>query len=326
VFSILSAAGASRLPAIERGLQAEKDRPAMTDPVNETRRSFVVTSLVAAFGLMAGVVAIKAAQGNVGMPERPIHTDTTGLDAGNIHVPVADGRIRAYCAMPSFSGSYPVVLVAHESTGLDEHIRDLCRRFAKLGYVAVAPDLFARQGDAATIRDRYERAIKIVSGVTDSQVMTDLDAAAACAGALPRADGSRLAITGFGWGGRIVWLYAAHNPVLKAAVSWYGADWATTPLRPQNPVDVVADLKCPVMALHGAADEVIPQAIVIKRQDACRAHRKQCALRFYPGVGHGFNIEGHRNYRADATADAWALMLAWFRQHGAAPGAPVAIV
>jgi carboxymethylenebutenolidase len=290
----------------------------------ETRRSFVTSMLIAYGTVVGGVLGIKGIQGFATAVDEPRHTDTAGLVAGDVGVPVADGTIPAYRAMPELGGPHPIVLVVHESSGVNEHVREVCRRLAKLGYVAVAPDLFYRQGNAAAIGDHNERVARIISKVPDAEVMSDLDTAAAYAEGLPQADAARLAITGFGWGGRMVWLYAARNPALKAAVSWYGPDRPPNPLRPKNPVDVIADLKSPVLALHGAADEIIPQSAVLKRQAACRTQHKECAYQFYAGAQHGFNIEGRQHYRADAAKAGWARMLAWFKQYGAAPDGTVA--
>jgi carboxymethylenebutenolidase len=218
--------------------------------------------------------------------------------------------------MPAQGGPFPTVLVVHEILGVHEHIKDICRRLAKLGYFAIAPDLFARQGNAAAMKSIPEVIAKIVSKVPDAEVMSDLDATAAYARSTGKADTTRLAVTGFCWGGRIVWLYAAHNPQLKAAVSWYGPDRAASPLTPKNPIDVIPQLKCPVLALDGAADQVIPVATVEKRQAACVAAHKVCAYKIYPGAPHGFNADYRPSYRAGAAKDGWARMLAWFREHG----------
>jgi carboxymethylenebutenolidase len=271
-----------------------------------SRRGFVTTSVATGFALAAGPVSAEV-----------IHTDTAGLDAGEVKVPTADGSIPAYRAMPAAGGPFPTVLVVHEIFGLHEHIQDVCRRLAKAGFYAIAPDLYARQGNPVAMTDIKQVIATIVSKVPDAEVMSDLDATAAFAKASGKGDTARLAVTGFCWGGRIVWLYAAHNPDLKAAVSWYGPDRIATPLTPKNPVDVIAELKCPVLALHGGADMAIPQATIEKRQATCEADHKVCAFKIYPGVPHGFNADYRPSYRADAAKDGWARMLAWFKQYGA---------
>ena len=203
-----------------------------------TRRGFVMTSLITGFALSVQPVSAET-----------IHTDATGLDAGEVKVPVADGSIPAYRAMPDAGGPFPTVLVVQEIFGVHEHIKDICRRFAKLGYYAIAPELYARQGNPAEISDIKELVAKIVSKVPDAQVMSDLDASEAYAKSTGKADTEKLAITGFCWGGRITWLYAAHNPDLKAAVAWYGPiDRPRTTLQPKYPIDLATDLKCPCSA------------------------------------------------------------------------------
>jgi carboxymethylenebutenolidase len=269
-----------------------------------TRRGFVMTSLATGFALSVQPVSAEA-----------IHTDAAGLTAGEVKVPVADGSIPAYRAMPDTGGPFPTVLVVQEIFGVHEHIKDICRRLAKLGYFAIAPELYARQGNPAEISDIKELIAKIVSKVPDAEVVSDLDATAAYARSTDKADTQKLAVTGFCWGGRIVWLYAAHNPDLKAAVAWYGPDRVTSPLTPKNPIDVIPQLKCPVLALDGAADQAIPVATVEKRQAACVAAHKVCAYQLYPDAPHGFNADYRPSYRADAAKDGWARMLAWFKEH-----------
>src|SRR4051795_13002547 len=213
--------------------------------VDFTRRGFVVTSLAAGFALSVQPVSAQT-----------IATDTEGLEAGEVKIPVADGQIPAYRAMPAKGGPFPVVLVVQEIFGVHEHIKDICRRFAKLGYLAVAPALYARQGDVSKIEDFREIIAKVVSKVPDAQVMSDLDATVAWAKETGKADTARLGVTGFCWGGRIVWLYSTHNPSLKAGVAWSGrlASDTKTDLQPKYPLDVVADLKAPVLGLYGEAD------------------------------------------------------------------------
>jgi carboxymethylenebutenolidase len=272
-----------------------------------SRRGFVVTSLATGFALAVEPVSAQT-----------IHTDSKGLVADEVKVPVNGGAIPAYRAMPAQGGPFPTVLVVHEIFGVHEHIQDICRRLAKLGYFAIAPELFARQGNAAGIANIAEIGPKIYSKVPDAEVISDLDATAAFAKSTGKADMSRLAVTGFCWGGRIVWLYAAHNLELKAAVAWYGPDVPVSASRPKNPIDVIAQLKCPVLALHGADDRIIPEATVEKRQAACEAAHKICAFKIYPGAPHGFNADYRPSYRPEAAKDGWARMLVWFRKYGAA--------
>ncbi len=275
-------------------------------PSDWTRRGFVMTSLIAGFALSVRPVSAET-----------IHTDRTGLDAGEVKISVADGSIPAYRAMPDKGGPFPTVLVVQEIFGVHEHIKDLCRRLAKLGYYAIAPELYARQGNPAEISDIKELIAKIVSKVPDEQVMSDLDATVVYAKSTGKADTSKLAVTGFCWGGRIAWLYAAHQPALKAAAAWYGVARAHSELTPTNPLDVIPDLKCSVLALYGGADKNIPQELIDKRQAACKEAGKTCDAIVYPDAPHGFNADYRPSYRPEAAKDGWAKMLAWFKQNGA---------
>jgi len=273
-----------------------------------SRRGFVMTSLATGFALSVQPVSAQA-----------ITTDTNGLDAGEVKVPVADGSMPAYRAMPNQSGPFPTVLVVQEIFGVHEHIKDLCRRFAKAGYYAIAPELYSRQGNPAAISDTQELIKTIVSKVPDAQVMADLDAAAAYAKSTGKADTARLAVTGFCWGGRIVWLYAAHNPQLKVAVAWYGSiDRPRTELQPKYPIDLAADLKAPVLGLYGAADTGIPVESVERMRAACKAANKTCEIVIYPDTPHGFNADYRPSYRAEQAKEGWTKMLAWFKDHGVA--------
>ncbi len=273
-----------------------------------TRRGFVMTSLISGFALSMQPVSAET-----------ITTDTNGLDAGEVKVPVADGSIPAYRAMPAQGGPFPTVLVVQEIFGVHEHIKDICRRLAKAGYYAIAPELYARQGNPAGISDIQELIKTIVSKVPDTQVMSDLDATVAYAKASGKADTARLAVTGFCWGGRIVWLYAAHNPSLKAAVAWYGPiDRPRTELQPKYPIDLAPDLKAPVLGLYGGADQSIPVESVKKMQEACKKAGKTCQITIYPDTPHGFNADYRPSYRAAAAKDGWAKMMAWLKDHGVA--------
>jgi carboxymethylenebutenolidase len=270
-----------------------------------TRRGFVMTSLITGFTLAAQPVSAEA-----------ITTDANGLDAGEVKVPVADGSIPAYRAMPAQGGPFPTVLVIQEVFGVHEHIKDVCRRLAKLGYYAIAPELYARQGDPSKYTDIPTLISEIVVKVPTDQVMSDLDATVVYAKASGKADTTRLAVTGFCWGGWATWMYAAHDPALKAAVSWYGTDRKLSDLTPQNPADVAADAKCPVLAFYGGQDQSIPKETIEKRQAACKTAGKTCELKVYPDAPHGFNADYRPSYRADDAKDAWGRMLAWFKDHG----------
>jgi carboxymethylenebutenolidase len=209
--------------------------------------------------------------------------------------------------------------VIQEIFGVHEHIRDVCRRLARLGYFAVATELYARQGDVHGMTDIQEVVTKVVARVPDAQVLSDLDATVAWAAASGKADATRLGITGFCWGGRIVWLYAAHSPALKAGVAWYGRlEGTADPLHPKHPIDVAADLKAPVLGLYGAADTGIPVESVEKMRAALRAAGARSEIVLYPDAPHGFHADYRPSYRAGPAAQGWQRMLEWFRSHGVA--------
>jgi carboxymethylenebutenolidase len=273
-----------------------------------SRREFVVTTL--AIGFAMAVRPVSAAT---------ITTDTRGLEAGEVKIPVETGEIPAYRAMPDKGGPFPTVLVVQEIFGVHEHIKDICRRFAKLGYFAVAPELYARQGDVSKLTDIKEIIAKVVSKVPDAQVMSDLDATVAWAKKTGKADTAKLGITGFCWGGRIVWLYAAHNKDLKAGVAWYGRLITDKdPLHPKNPIDLVADLKAPVLGLYGGADMGIPNDTVEKMQKALKEAKKPCEIVLYPDTPHGFHADYRDSYRKDKAEDGWKRLQEWFKKNGVA--------
>ncbi|OWJ65360.1 dienelactone hydrolase family protein [Inquilinus limosus] len=270
-----------------------------------TRRGFAMTSLIAGFALATRPVSAAA-----------ITTDTEGLEAGEVQVPVKDGTVPAYRARPKAGGPAPVILVVQEIFGVHEHIKDICRRLAKIGYYAIATELYARQGDASKISDINQLISTIVSKVPDAQVMSDLDATAAFAAA-DGGDAARLGITGFCWGGRIVWLYAEHNPKLKAGVAWYGKLVGDpTPLQPRNPIDLVADLHAPVLGLYGGADTGIPVETVRRMESVAKAAGKTVEMVVYPDTPHAFNADYRPSYRQGPAEDGWKRLQAWFRAHG----------
>jgi len=272
-----------------------------------SRRGFVMTSLASGFALAAGPVSAQT-----------ITTDTNGLVAGEVKVPTADGEMPAYRAMPDKGGPFPTVLVIQEVFGVHEHIKDVVRRFAKAGYYAIAPELYARQGDASKYTDIPKLISEIVVKVPTDQVMSDLDAAVIYAKSTGKADTAKLGVTGFCWGGFATWMYAAHNPALKAAVAWYGGSRKITDLTPQNPEDIAQDVHCPVLAFYGGKDPSIPPEIIQKREDACKAAGKTCEVKVYPEAQHGFNADYRPSYNAEAAKDAWAMMMAWFKKYGVA--------
>jgi carboxymethylenebutenolidase len=282
------------------------DLDVMAPRTSWSRRGFVMTSLVTGFAISMQPVSAQT-----------ITTDTAGLEAGEVKVKTRDGEMPAYRAMPDKGGPFPTVLVVHEAWGVHEHVKDLCRRLAKAGYYAIASELYARQGNAGAAKDMDEIR-KIMAAVPTEQVMSDLDATVAYAKASGKADTAKLAITGFCWGGYATWMYATHNSGLKAAVPWYGGDRAKSELIPKNPIDVIAELKCPVLAIYGGKDQSIPKETIDKRQEACKAAGKTCEFKIYPEAPHGFNADYRPSYRADDAMDAWNQMLAWFKKNGVA--------
>jgi carboxymethylenebutenolidase len=280
--------------------------------VTPSRREFVVTTL--ATGFAAAVLPVSA---------ETITTDAKGLEAGEVKIPTKyddkEGEMPAYRAMPEKGGPFPVVLVVEEIFGVHEHIKDICRRLAKAGYLAVAPELLARQGDVSKMTDIPEIISKVVSKVPDAQVMADLDATVAWAKKGGKGDTAKLGVTGFCWGGRNVWLYAAHNKDLKAGVAWYGRLVGKgTDLQPKYPIDLVASLKAPVLGLYGGKDQGIPQDTVGKMRKAIKEEKKTAEIVVYDDAGHGFNADYRPSYNKEAAEDGWKRMLAWFKKHGAA--------
>ena len=277
-----------------------------------TRREFVrdtlrVASLAAGFALAVQPVSAQT-----------IHTDANGLTAGEVQIPTADGHIPGYRAMPTKGKQFPVVLVVQEIFGVHEHIKDVCRRFAKRGYFAVAPELFARQGDVSQLAD-ISQIMPIVAKVPDVQVMSDLDAAVAFAARSGHGDTGRLGITGFCWGGRIVWLYAAHSAHLKAGVAWYGRlVGSPDPLHPQNPIDIAAALKAPVLGLYGGQDQGITQASIAEMRAKLAAAHQPGEIIVYPDAGHGFHADYRPSYNVKDAADGDKRMYEWFKRHGEA--------
>ena len=272
-----------------------------------SRRAFMGTALAATgFALAAGPATAQA-----------IATDAGGLDAGPVLIPARDRELPAYAARSKGGKPAPIVLVVQEIFGVHEYIRDICRRLAKLGYVAVAPELYVRQGDPSQIADIPALMKTIVAKVPDEQVMADLDAAAAWAAKSAGGDADRLGVTGFCWGGRITWLYAAHNPRLKAGVAWYGrlvGDVSEN--NPRHPLDVAGQIKAPVLGLYGGADQGIPLDSVEKMRAALKGSKSEIVV--YDGAPHAFHADYRPSYREQPAKDGWNRMLAWFTANGVA--------
>jgi carboxymethylenebutenolidase len=277
-----------------------------------SRRDVMKHTLSSGFALAVSPIADTA-----------LATDEHGLEAGEVKIPTSAGEIPAYRAFPSGDPKrkLPVLLVVHEIFGVHEHIKDLCRRFAKQGYFAVAPDLFVRQGDASKIADMKQLFKDIVSKASDEQVLGDLDATVAWASKEAAADVARLGITGFCWGGRITWLYAAHQPKLKAAVAWYGRlTGDKDPLHPKHPLDVADELKIPVLGLYGGMDQGITLDSIGKMKAALATSKSAPAQRsefhIYPEAGHAFAADYRPSYRKADAEDGFSRLHAWLKAHG----------
>jgi carboxymethylenebutenolidase len=295
----------------------------MNDPVNQaefdsltptqdfTRRSFVQTAIGSGFA--AAVLPVVA--------QNVITTPSDGLTVGEVTIEVNGFKMPAYRAAPAGGKNLPVVLVISEIFGVHEHIADVAKRFARLGYLAIAPELFVRQGDAGSYGEVAKLMSEVISKVPDAQVMGDLDATVAWA-ARNGGDPARLAVTGFCWGGRITWLYAAHNPQVKAGVAWYGRLVGdATALAPRHPVDLAGELKAPVLGLYGEKDGGIPLDTVEKMKTALAAGSvaaKRSEFVVYPDAPHAFHADYRPSYRAAAAQDGWARCLAWFKAQGLA--------
>lgn len=277
------------------------------------RRGFLVGAV--GTGFAAAVAPVGALRAQV------IRTDAQGLTAGEVRIPVKDGQMAAYRAQPAGRTGLPTVLVVHEVFGVHEHIQDVCRRLAKAGYLAVAPQLFARQGDPSRYQAVAEIASEIVSKVADAQVMADLDAAAAWAGG-NGGDSGKLGITGFCWGGRIVWMYSAHQPRLKAGVAWYGRlTTAVTRETPTHPHDVAEKLNAPVLGLYGGDDPGIPLQTVEDMRTRLSFGGKAAEaseIVVYPDAPHAFNADYRPTFRKAPAEDGWKRMQAWFARWGVA--------
>jgi carboxymethylenebutenolidase len=275
------------------------------------RTAMVATALGSSFALSVQPVCAQTM----------ITTPADGLMAGEVKVKTKDGKeMAAYRAMPATGQGFGTILVVQEIFGVHAHIADLCRRFAKAGYYAIAPELYFRQGDPKGYTEIPKLMSEVVAKVPDEQVMGDLDAAVAFAKGEGKADTAKLGVTGFCWGGRIVWLYAATNPGLKAGVAWYGrVVGEATPLTPKHPVDIAKELKAPVLGLYGGADTGIPNDTVDKMREALKAGSpaaQKSRIDTYPDTPHGFNADYRPSFRKDQAEDAWKKALAWFKDNG----------
>jgi carboxymethylenebutenolidase len=272
------------------------------------RRGLVMTTLISGFTLATQRVEAQA-----------IHTDATGLDAGETQIPVKDGTLPGYYARPATGSGFPVILVNEEIFGVHEYIKDTCRRFAKLGYMAVAPEIYARIADLSKITDVQQIVRDVVMKKPDAELFSDLDASLDWA-AQNKGSATAIGVTGFCRGGRNTWLYATHNPNLKAAVAWYGPiKGNTSDIQPQTVMDLATQLKCPLLGLYGGQDTGIATADVQAAADKAKAAGKTVEIVIFPDAPHGFHADYRPSYRQADAEDGWKRALAWFARYGVAP-------
>lgn len=271
-----------------------------------TRRQFIATTALAT-GFTLAVQPIA---------ESRITTDARGLIAGPVQIPVKDGKIPAYRVQPANGNTFSIVLVIQEIFGVHEHIQDVCRRLGKLGYLAIAPELFVRQGDVSKLGS-VDEIRQVVAKVPDAQVLSDLDAVVDWAVKSAKGNAEQLAITGFCWGGRTTWLYSAHNPNIKAGVAWYGRLLGTaSELTPNHPIDIAATLTVPVLGLYGGKDPGIPLDTVEQMKERLQSGPSQSEIVVYPDAPHAFFADYRPSYREAAAKDGWNRLQTWFKQYG----------
>lgn len=293
-----------RKPAMNPDNQAQFDGLLPGQSFN--RRNFIATAVGAGFAMAVQPISAQTV----------IRTDTEGLLAGEISVPAADRELPGYRAMPAGGTKLPTVLVVHEIFGVHEYLRDVCRRLAKAGYLAIAVDMYIRHGETAKMSNVQDILAGPVAAASDAEHMADLDACAAWA-AKNGGDPQRLAVTGFCRGGRTTWLYAAHNPRLKAAVAWYGhLEMAPTARQPRHPIDLADRIKAPVLGLYAGQDQGITLDQVDDMRDALTKAGSKSRIHIYPDAPHAFHADYRPTYRKDAAEDGWKRMLEWLRQNG----------
>ncbi|KJC38018.1 carboxymethylenebutenolidase [Bradyrhizobium sp. LTSP885] len=284
-----------------------QDVVGLTKPAPVSRRGFMTASAAVAAGYTLAAGPVRA---------DVIKTDTSGLTAGDTKIKVADGEMPGYFAKPAGVTNPPVVLVAMEIFGLHEYIKDVTRRLAKLGALAVAPDYYFRKGTDLTKIADIPQLLPIVNAKPDAELLSDLDSTVAWAKS-QGGDTSRLGIIGFCRGGRTVWEYAAHSPALKAGVAFYGPPVdPPNPLWPKSPMQLAPEMKAPVLGLYGEADTGIPVASVEAFKEALAANKKTAEFKIYPGAPHGFHADYRASYRKEAAEDGWNKMQAWLKTYG----------
>jgi len=270
------------------------------------RRQFLGASAIAMLALSVRPALAAAA---------PIHTDADGLVAQQVKIPIAGGEISGYCAYPAKGANFPVVLVAHDVFGVNDQLQDVVRRLAKLGYYAISPDLFSRQGGPGKSTDELDIMRTVVSKVLDADFVSDLDATVAFAKKSGKADVKKVGITGFGWGGRVAWVYAAHDPKLKAAVSFYGFLQPSRDPKGQSALALSGQIKIPALGLYGAKDDYIMESDAITMRNGL-ANNKKADIVIFPGIKHGFMADDRASFDPKTAADAWDRMAVWFKNNG----------
>ena len=256
------------------------------------------------------------------MAQTAIKTSREGLVEGEVMIDVKGFQMPAYRSAPAGKTQLPVVMVVSEIFGVHEYIADVTRRFARQGYLAIAPELFVRQGDPSSYGELAKLQAEVIAKVPDAQVMGDLDAVFQWAGQ-HGGNMDRVVVSGLCWGGRITWLYCMHNPRLKAGVSWYGRlEGQSTATTPHHPLDRVSQLKAPVLGLYGEADAGIPVASVERMklalaQAATQGNAAAQATQFvlYPDAPHAFHADYRPTYREQAATDSWSRALEWLKRY-----------
>ena len=280
-------------------------KTSMQESETLSRRDCLTSAAAATLGYTLAAGPVRAAA---------IKTGTEGLSAGTAKVKVAGGEMPVYHAVPLGAEKPPVILVAMEVFGLHEHIKDVTRRLGKLGAFAVAPDYYFRLGDLTQIAEPSQ-LMSLVNGKPDHELFSDLDATVDWAKS-QGGDTDRLGIIGFCRGGRTVWLYATHSPILKAGVSFYGSLMdPPSAAMPKNAFDLAAEVKAPVLGLYGAEDSGITPDQVEAMKERLKAAGKTTKFKIYPGAGHGFFADYRQSYRADVAKDAWMAMQTWFKKY-----------
>jgi carboxymethylenebutenolidase len=293
----------------DRSTFDQPDLESLLPAVPFSRRGFLASTAATGFALSAGPL----------MAQQVIKTSTDGLDFGEVTVPVPGGQMPAYWAAPKKPGKFATIIVIPEIWGLHEYQKDICRRLAKAGYFAVSADPYFRSGNLANVQD-IKQVLAAANSLPDSQAFADLDALVAWLGKQPRANVNKLGITGMCRGGRTVWMYAAHNPKLRAGVAWYGHFTPAPPGMTSTPLDVTDKLNVPVLGLYGGADGGIPVQHIERMRAGLLAFGKdkESIIHVYPEMPHGFHADYRNSYRKEAAEDGWKRMLAWFKKHGVA--------